>query len=651
LSSSNLSILPMLFISIILLLLSNAITSRRDKSILYLTVTITILLISAFICYDKLFIFFLDKSIAKFGELLHITATNLDSLYIIFSISDVSNDNIADSMHCYKSYFLYVSLLFMAVVYIFIISTAHEHTSLHILPLDMYGAIITIVDFFLYKVKEPLILLMKYFFPIKFLIPCWLNSPMLCSGSSDDKGKGKATQVESDGYPFSSSDKNNDKGKTTQVESDGYPFDFSEEYPYKYPDNNNDKNKATQVESDGYPFDFSEEYPYKYPDKNNDKGKGKATQVESDEYPFDFSEEYPYKYPNKNNDKGKGKATQVESDEYPFDFSEEYPYKYLDKNNDKGKGKATQVESNEYPLNYPDNNYDSDTDSEYQRQIQRAKFESLYANKVGESSTSNQRGESSTSYRIGESSTSNKIGESYTSNKTDEYSQNGSEYVPENQDYLNHLAYLKDKSVKLAEHHNNLKIKLDDKDIPGDSKNELVEIKGKHLETTKEIEVVKDILKNRGVECESDNNYSSDEGSFENSEGSYSDNSNRPNKRVKFSDEDNKHWLLLPITREFIFSFSPIIKIFLSFIGLFVLCLIDIELFEFYIYLIGNINLLIIYFIIYTFYLIYKQYHNCIKLYNSYLNKDYLHSPRLFLLLLFTCTILFLYKIIKLFLR
>ena len=240
-------------------------------------------------------------------------------------------------------------------------------------------------------------------------------------------------------------------------------------------------------------------------------------------------------------DKGKGKATQVESDEYPFDFSEEYPYKYLDKNNDKGKGKATQVESNEYPLNYPDNNYDSDTDSEYQRQIQRAKFESLYANKVGESSTSNQRGESSTSYRIGESSTSNKIGESYTSNKTDEYSQNGSEYVPENQDYLNHLAYLKDKSVKLAEHHNNLKIKLDDKDIPGDSKNELVEIKGKHLETTKEIEVVKDILKNRGVECESDNNYSSDEGSFENSEGSYSDNSNRPNKRVKFSDEDNKH--------------------------------------------------------------------------------------------------------------
>jgi len=61
----------MLLNSLILLLLSNAITSRRDKSILYSRVTITILLISAFIAYDNLSLLFLAKDIGIFGGFIH----------------------------------------------------------------------------------------------------------------------------------------------------------------------------------------------------------------------------------------------------------------------------------------------------------------------------------------------------------------------------------------------------------------------------------------------------------------------------------------------------------------------------------------------------------------------------------------------------
>ena len=85
----------MLFNSLILLLLSNSITSRRDKSILYSRNTITILMVSACTAYYSLSILFLAKGIGIFGGLFHITAllyansgtTNLDSLYIITSIT------------------------------------------------------------------------------------------------------------------------------------------------------------------------------------------------------------------------------------------------------------------------------------------------------------------------------------------------------------------------------------------------------------------------------------------------------------------------------------------------------------------------------------------------------------------------------------
>nr|YP_009759699.1 NADH dehydrogenase subunit 2 [Bipolaris sorokiniana]QIQ48911.1 NADH dehydrogenase subunit 2 [Bipolaris sorokiniana] len=79
----------MLFNSLILLLLSNAITSRRDKSILYSRATITILLISAFIAYDNLYLLFLAKGVGIFGGLFHITATTYFFHLFIFLITSV----------------------------------------------------------------------------------------------------------------------------------------------------------------------------------------------------------------------------------------------------------------------------------------------------------------------------------------------------------------------------------------------------------------------------------------------------------------------------------------------------------------------------------------------------------------------------------
>lgn len=79
----------MLLNSLILLLLSNSITSRRDKSILYSRATITILLISAYIAYDNLSLLFLAKGIGIFGGLFHTTATTNSFHVFIFLISSV----------------------------------------------------------------------------------------------------------------------------------------------------------------------------------------------------------------------------------------------------------------------------------------------------------------------------------------------------------------------------------------------------------------------------------------------------------------------------------------------------------------------------------------------------------------------------------
>ena len=79
----------MLLNSLILLLLSNSITSRRDKSILYSRASITILLISAFIAYDNLSLLFLAKGIGIFGGLYQTTATTNFFHFFIFLITSV----------------------------------------------------------------------------------------------------------------------------------------------------------------------------------------------------------------------------------------------------------------------------------------------------------------------------------------------------------------------------------------------------------------------------------------------------------------------------------------------------------------------------------------------------------------------------------
>ena len=53
--------------------------------------------------------------------------TNLDSLYIITSISDVSKDNLTGLLYWYKSYYIHISLLFMGVGFLFKVSAAPFH--------------------------------------------------------------------------------------------------------------------------------------------------------------------------------------------------------------------------------------------------------------------------------------------------------------------------------------------------------------------------------------------------------------------------------------------------------------------------------------------------------------------------------------------
>jgi NADH-ubiquinone oxidoreductase chain 2 len=79
----------MTIMSLILLLLSNSITLRQDKSILYSRATITILIVSIFISYDNLNFLFLNKGIGIFGGLFHSTAITAVFQIFILSISSV----------------------------------------------------------------------------------------------------------------------------------------------------------------------------------------------------------------------------------------------------------------------------------------------------------------------------------------------------------------------------------------------------------------------------------------------------------------------------------------------------------------------------------------------------------------------------------
>lgn len=75
----------MLIISLIQLLLSNANTLRRDKSILYSRTSITILFVASLISYDSLYFLFLNKGIGIFGGLFH--STSISNVFHVFILS------------------------------------------------------------------------------------------------------------------------------------------------------------------------------------------------------------------------------------------------------------------------------------------------------------------------------------------------------------------------------------------------------------------------------------------------------------------------------------------------------------------------------------------------------------------------------------
>jgi len=77
----------MLIFSILFLLLSNAVTLRRDKSILYSRVAIIVLLYSATLALITLYITNLDRGIGLYGGLFHATSTTEIFHIFIFIIS------------------------------------------------------------------------------------------------------------------------------------------------------------------------------------------------------------------------------------------------------------------------------------------------------------------------------------------------------------------------------------------------------------------------------------------------------------------------------------------------------------------------------------------------------------------------------------
>jgi NADH-ubiquinone oxidoreductase chain 2 len=72
----------MIIFSILFILLSNAVTIRRDKSILYSRVAITVLLYSSLIATSSLYISYLDTGIGLYGGLFH--ATSITQVFHIF---------------------------------------------------------------------------------------------------------------------------------------------------------------------------------------------------------------------------------------------------------------------------------------------------------------------------------------------------------------------------------------------------------------------------------------------------------------------------------------------------------------------------------------------------------------------------------------
>jgi len=79
----------MIIFSILFLLLSNAVTLRRDKSILFSRVAIIVLLYSSLIAIASLYFTYLDRGIGLYGGLFHATSTTQIFHIFIFLVSAV----------------------------------------------------------------------------------------------------------------------------------------------------------------------------------------------------------------------------------------------------------------------------------------------------------------------------------------------------------------------------------------------------------------------------------------------------------------------------------------------------------------------------------------------------------------------------------
>jgi NADH-ubiquinone oxidoreductase chain 2 len=79
----------MVIFSILFLLLSNAVTLRRDKSILFSRVAIIVLLYSSLIAISSLYFTYLDRGIGLYGGLFHATSTTQVFHIFIFFISAI----------------------------------------------------------------------------------------------------------------------------------------------------------------------------------------------------------------------------------------------------------------------------------------------------------------------------------------------------------------------------------------------------------------------------------------------------------------------------------------------------------------------------------------------------------------------------------
>jgi NADH-ubiquinone oxidoreductase chain 2 len=71
------------------LLLSNAVTLRRDKSILFSRISIIILLYSTFLASNSLYINYINKGIGIYSGLFHITSITQIFHIFIFLLSAV----------------------------------------------------------------------------------------------------------------------------------------------------------------------------------------------------------------------------------------------------------------------------------------------------------------------------------------------------------------------------------------------------------------------------------------------------------------------------------------------------------------------------------------------------------------------------------